>query len=91
MKEEDIDWLVFHLVDTRAATTHPGLVVETGLTGEEIEASIERLVGAMLLEVRGETIVTLSLQEMLIRNQCRYDQALPFVLENGVVRLKKGS
>ncbi len=91
MKEEDIDWVVFHLVDTGAATTRTGLAGATGLTGEEIAASIERLVGTMLIEVRGETICALSLQEMLIRNQCRYDQSLPFVIENGVIRPKKRS
>lgn len=91
MREEDIDWLVFHLVDLSAAATRAGLVEATGCTDEEIAASVKRLVRAMLVQENGETIRPLSLQEMLISNQCRYDESTPFIIENGVVRPKKRS
>ncbi len=91
MREEDIDWLVFHLVDTGAAATRAELAEATGLTGEEIAASVGRLVRAMLVGETGDTIHLFSLQEMLIRNQCRYDESIPFTIENGVIRPKKRS
>ncbi len=90
MREEEIDWLVFHLLDRNGvASTIRELAVSAGLTEEQVSASADRLSRAMLAEVRGDSIRALSVQEMLLASQCRFDDSTPFFIENGVVRVKR--
>lgn len=65
------------------------LAQTTGCGIEEIASSLRRLEAACLIEHDGEGFRVPSIQETLLRCQARYDRDSPFVIEGGIIRLKK--
>jgi hypothetical protein len=89
MKEEDTDWLIYHLIPTGTATTPAILSAKSGLDKTIIDKSLARLERSCLIQKSGEEIRMLSFGEALIRNQVKYDDDLPFTIENGVVKARR--
>ena len=89
MKEEDADWLIYHLIVKEPATTAEGLVVLSGLDPCTVDASLERLERYLLVERKGGKLRALNFGESLIRCQVKYSDDLPFTLENGVIKARK--
>ena len=89
MKEEDVDWLVYHRLPEGSAVTVDALAAKSGLKLPEVEASLIRLERSCLVERTGSSVRLLSFGEALIRNQMKYEEGLPFTIENGVIKAKK--
>jgi hypothetical protein len=89
VKQEDTDWLVYHLIPPAAPTTSRDLVKKSGLDPSVIEASLARLERYCLIERNGGKVRVLTFGESLIHNQIHYDKDLPFTIENGVIREKR--
>jgi hypothetical protein len=89
VKEEDVDWRVYHHIPECASITSDALAAGCGLGIPEVEASVARLERACLVECTGSSVRLLSYGEALIRNQLKFDDDLPFTMENGVIREKK--
>ena len=89
MKEEDVDWLVYHRIPEGAPVTADALAASCDLGIPEVEASITRLERSCLVERSGSSVRLLSFGEALIRNQLKYEADLPFTMENGVIKEKK--
>ena len=88
MKEEDRDWLVYHLIPEGASVTAGALAAACGLELPDVEASLARLENSCLVERDGSSVRLLSFGEALIKNQVKYENDLPFTIENGVIREK---
>lgn len=88
MKEADTDWLVYHRIPEGPPVSTETLADRCGLRVPDVEASLARLERSCLVERIGGSVRTLSVGEALIRTQMKYDDNLPFVLENGVVKAK---
>jgi hypothetical protein len=89
VKEEDVDWLVYHRIPENASVTADALAAGCGLGIPEVEASITRLERSCLIERSGGSVRLLSFGEALIKNQVKYEEDLPFTIENGVIKEKK--
>ncbi len=89
MKEADLDWLVYHRIPESTPVTVDALAAGCGLGIPEVEVSLARLEKACLIGRTGSTVRLLSFGEALIRNQVKYEEDLPFTIENGVIREKK--
>ncbi len=89
MKQEDTDWLVYHLIPPDASTTSQDLVRKSGLDPSVVEESLARLERYCLIERNGGKVRVLTFGESLVRNQMVYDKDLPFTIENGVIRQKR--
>lgn len=89
MKEEDADWLVYHLIPPASPASLEMLVDKSGLERSSVEASLARLDRSCLIERDGEQVRVLTFGESLIRNQAKYDDSLPFTIEKGVIRQRK--
>ena len=89
MNEQDLDWQVYHLLLKDPDQDQDLLIGKTGCSRDEIVSSLRRLESAGLIEHNGERYKILSVQEILFRCQARYDQNSPFVIEGGVIRIKK--
>jgi hypothetical protein len=89
VKEEDVDWLVYHRIPEGAPVTPDLLATGCSLGITEVEASLTRLEQACLIERTGSSVRLLSFGEALIRNQIKYEKDLPFTIENGVIREKR--
>lgn len=86
MKEEDADWLIYHLIVKEPATTVEGLVVLSGLGPGTVDAVLERLERYLLIERDGGKVRVLNFGESLIRCQVKYSDDLPYTIENGVIK-----
>jgi DNA-binding IclR family transcriptional regulator len=89
VKEEDLDWLVYHRLPEGTTVTAEVLAEKCGLALSEVETSLTRLEQTCLVERSGCTVRLLSFGEALIRNQVKYEPGLPFTIENGVIKEKK--
>ena len=89
MKEEDTDWLIYHLIPTGEAITPSVLTTKSGLDKIAVENSLARLERSCLIQKSGEEVRMLSFGEALIRNQVKYDDDLPYTIENGVVKARR--
>lgn len=86
MKEEDRDWIIYHLAIRTARSSFADLVRDSGFSDDVVRDSVFRLEKKFLLDVSGDEIRGLSIGESLVRCQCRYMKDSPVVIENGVVR-----
>jgi len=89
VKEEDVDWLIYHRIPEGASVTAETLAAGSGFGIPDVEASLARLERSCIVECSGTSVRLLSFGEALFRNQLKYDDDLPFTLENGVIRVKK--
>ncbi len=89
VKDEDLDWIVYHILSDKGAKTEESLVRETGLPAGDIEASLQRLKTGLLIDCRDGCYDVISIPEMLHLCHCRHGENSPVVIENGVIKVKK--
>lgn len=87
MREEDIDWTVYHTIVSKHNTTIVELDELLFYSREDIESSVERLEQRCLIGIQDGRIVLLSVQEMMIANRLRNASDLPFTIEGGVIKM----
>jgi hypothetical protein len=90
VKEEDLDWLVYHLLLDGTMQDREGLISRTGCSSEELAASLERLELSFLIAREENGYRVQSIQEAMLACQSKYDPATPFIIENGIIKEKKG-
>ena len=89
VKQEDLDWLVYHLLLARSGQDRDDLAAEAGCSRDDLESSIARLESSLLITRSGEEIRVVSIPEFILACQSRYDTSAPFVIEGGIIREKK--
>ncbi|MDD1703247.1 MAG: MarR family transcriptional regulator [Methanoregula sp.] len=89
MKEEDIDWTIYHLIPGGSEISRDELARKSGFDTAVVAASLDRLTRYLLIERTGDSARLLSIGESLIKCQTKYDKSLPFVIENGVIKERK--
>ena len=89
MKEEDADWLIYHLIVKEPSGSAEDLVTASGLDPGAVDASLQRLERYLLIERTGGKVRALSVGESLIRCQIQYTKDLPYTIENGVIKERK--
>jgi len=89
MKDEDADWLIYHLTARSPSTTADGLAQESGLDLPVVEKSLERLERNLLIEHKEGRVRVLSINEALLLCQIKHTKDLPYTIENGVIRERK--
>ncbi len=90
MREEDLDWFLYHRIAESDGIGIDDLAACTGQDRTAIEASVGRLERYLLIRRSEDTLRVLSVQESLMK--CRLKHAmedLPFVIENGVIKARK--
>ena len=89
MKDEDADWLIYHLIAQEPGITAEGVADKSGLDGAAVAASLDRLDRSLLIERADGKVRVLSVGEALVKCQAKYDDTLPYVIENGVIKARK--
>jgi hypothetical protein len=89
MKEEDRDWIIYHLAIRTAHSRFGDLVRESGFSEDLVRDSVSRLEKNFLVEVAGDKIRGLSVGESLVRCQCRYMEDSPVSFEDGIIRARR--
>jgi len=86
---EDTDWLVYHRIPENAPITEEALVAACGLDAESLADSLARLERSCLIARSDGNVRMLNFGEALLRNQCKYENDLPYIIENGVIKARK--
>jgi hypothetical protein len=89
MKEEDIDWMIYHIIARKPAFITGDLASASRLDAAAVESSLARLRKALLIEQTNDTVRALSFGESLIKTQVKYSDDLPFEIVDGVIKEKK--
>ena len=89
MKEEDADWVIYHIIVQEPSITVEGLISASGLDPCVVDASLKRLERYLLIERTEGKLRVLNFGEALIRCQIKYSQDLPYTIENGVIKERK--
>jgi hypothetical protein len=89
VKEEDFDWIIYHLIIQKPVTDAETLCAESGFDALTTSASLGRLEKNLLIELIEGKIRALNIGEALIRCQMKYTDDLPFIIENGVIKARK--
>lgn len=89
MKDEEADWLIYHLVARGPSVTAEDLASASGLDPSAIAGSLERLERNLLIEKKEGRVRVLTIGEALLLCQIKYSQDLPYAIENGVIRMRK--
>ena len=87
MRDEDIDWSVYHALLEGKAGTMQGLA-NLGHEPRLIEESVCRLEKNHLVERAGDSVRVLTFQESLLLCQAKNDETCPFIVENGIIRAR---
>jgi Mn-dependent DtxR family transcriptional regulator len=88
---EDTDWLVYHRLPENGTVAEIDLASGLGLDTATIAASLGRLERSCLIERLNGKVRMLTFGEALLKNQCKYEEDLPYVIENGVIKSRKPS
>jgi hypothetical protein len=89
VKEEDLDWWIYHLLADEPGQDIIALSGKTGCSTGEVASSLDRLGKLLLIERFDEGYRISSIQEMLLTCQSRYDDTSSFIIENGIIRERK--
>jgi uncharacterized Zn finger protein len=89
VKEEDADWLIYHLIVKEPSVSAENLVTASGLDPRAVDASLKRLERYLLIEYKDGKVRALSFGEALIHCQVKYSKDLPYTIENGVIKQRK--
>jgi hypothetical protein len=89
VNDADLDWLVYHLILQGSGRTAVELAPAAQCTEAEIEASLSRLTGYLLIEPGEQGYRPLTFLEILVKCQCIYERDVPFQIEGGIIRAKK--
>ena len=89
MRQEDIDWKIYHIVVDENSVSADDILSKTGFDRETITGSLKRLESGNLIEYDGKTARILSLHEMLLKCSIKNAAASPespIIIENGVIK-----
>jgi len=89
VKEEDADWLIYHLVVQNDAATGEELVTQSGIDAPTVNASLDRLIRYLLIEHSGGKFRALSIPEALLKCQIKNSCDSEFTIVDGIIKARK--
>lgn len=93
MKDEDIDWKIYHLLPDGVPTQITDLMEQTGLDEETVRSSLARLEKSCLVMVEGNFASPLSITDFFLAKQLtefqKVEDDMGIFLENGVIKVRK--
>lgn len=90
MKEEELDWQIYHILAENPGMDERSLAGLLQVSPEAIHESFLRLQKSLLIEDSPGGARVLSIPEMILRCQAKYDTKCPFSFEGGVIRARSG-
>lgn len=88
MRDEDIDWTVYHLITGNPGCTCETLLEQTGYSRDIVDASLARLKRYCLVDIRDDTLRGCSTTEIVFRNQMAGFMSDGLELSGGVIRYR---
>mgnify|MGYP000897567473 CR=1 FL=1 len=89
MRNEDVDWSLFHLIPENETRTISELVEKSGFSRDEVVSSLARLEKNRLIQMAGEIVHALSINDMFILNEVCNSAESDIYIENGIIKVRK--
>lgn len=87
MKEEEIDWKLYHLLPDEEEVPVSRLAELSGFTEETVRSSLARLEKCCMISVMGDSARAVSINEFMALSELKDDPF--FCIENGVIKVRK--
>ncbi len=91
MREEDLDWDIYHIIAMNGDISLDELVEQCGHPGEMIPDSVARLERKHLISRNENGVRVLSIQESMARCQLRQCMDDCIYMEDGIIKVRSGS
>lgn len=88
MKNEEIDWTLYHMLEDGKSIRVSELCQSSGFSNDTVVSSLTRLENNCLISVIGDSVHLLSLSEMMMINELKHAPNCPVYMENGVIKIK---
>lgn len=92
MKDEDVDWKIYHLIPDGETVPISELAEKSCLDEETVRASLARLEKSRLVMVKGDAACPLSITDFIFASQLASTPAedeCGIYIENGVIKVRK--
>jgi hypothetical protein len=89
VKEEDIDWMIYHLVAEKETTTPDDLITASAMDAGTVHASLARLEQFLLIECSGNSVRALSIGESLLKCQVKNTLDPGLEIVDGVIKVRE--
>ncbi|MBN2733592.1 MAG: hypothetical protein JXQ82_01885 [Methanomicrobiaceae archaeon] len=93
MREEDIDWKIYHIIVAKKKCQISDIIKTSGIENKSVLKSLKRLEKNCLIETYKDSVRILSLQETILRNSISSavnDANSKIIIENGIVKENPG-
>jgi len=89
VKEEDADWIIYHLVAQKESITTEELTALSEMDAETVCSSLARLERYLLIECSGNSVRVLTIGEAILKCQIKNTMDPGFEIVDGVIKARK--
>jgi len=89
VKEEDVDWIIYHLIAQKETITEEELIVGSEMNTDAVRASLERLERSLLIEHSGESFRAVTIGEAILKCQIKNTMDPRFEIVDGILKVRK--
>jgi len=89
VKEEDADWVIYHLVAQKETTTAEELIVASEMDADTVHASLARLERSLLVECSGASVRAVTIGEAILKCQIKNTMDPRFEIVDGILKARK--
>lgn len=89
MKEEDADWVIYHLIAQKETTTAEELIVASEMDADTVDASLARLERFLLIERSGASVRAVTIGEAILKCQLKNTMDPRFEIVDGIIKARK--
>ena len=89
MKEEDIDWIIYHLIAQKETTTVEELIIASEMDADTVHASLARLEHSLLVDHSGASVRAVTIGEAILKCQIKNSLDPRFEIVDGIIKARK--
>ncbi len=89
VKEEDADWIIYHLVAQQDSITTEELITVSKMDADTVRASLARLERYLLIECSGNSVRAVTIGEAILKCQIKNSMDPRFDIVNGIIKARK--
>jgi hypothetical protein len=89
VKEEDADWIMYHLVAQKETATIEELIAASEMDTDVVQASLARLERYLLIERSGSSVRAVTISEALLKCQIKNTTDHRFEIVDGIIKERK--
>jgi hypothetical protein len=89
VKEEDADWIIYHLITEKETITAEELIVASEMDADIVHASLARLERSLLVEHSGASVRAVTIGEAILKCQIKNTIDPRFEIVDGIIKARK--